>query len=58
LRELFHAQIPFLGFGSSDCTEHCNSHLLYLSKTRNVVEKIVMLYNEKADGKVFVFRFQ
>jgi len=58
LRELFYAQIPFLGFGSSDCTEHCNSHLLYLSKTRNVVEKIVNLYNEKADGKVFVFRFQ
>ena len=58
LGELFHAQIPFLVFGSSDCTEHCGSHLLFLGQTRNVVEKTVKLYKEKADGKVFVFRFQ
>jgi Uri superfamily endonuclease len=58
LREMFRAQIPFLGFGSSDCTEHCSSHLLFLGQTSNVVEKTVELYKEKADGDVFVFRFQ
>jgi len=58
LREMFRAHIPFLGFGSSDCTEHCGSHLLFLGQTRNVVEKTVELYKEKADGDVFVFRFQ
>lgn len=58
LREMFRAQIPFLGFGSSDCTEHCGSHLLFLDQTFNVVEKTVKLYKEKADGEVFVFRFQ
>jgi Uri superfamily endonuclease len=58
LRKMFRAQIPFSGFGSSDCTEHCGSHLLFLGQTRNVVEKTVKLYEEKADGDVFVFRFQ
>jgi Uri superfamily endonuclease len=57
LREMFRAKIPFLGFGSSDCTEHCGSHLLFLGQTRNVVEKTVKLYKEKANGEVFVFRF-
>jgi Uri superfamily endonuclease len=58
LREMFCAHIPFSGFGSSDCTEHCGSHLLFLGQTRNVVEKTVELYKEKGDGDVFVFRFQ
>jgi Uri superfamily endonuclease len=57
LKEVFHAQIPFRGFGSSDCTEHCISHLLYLGQNRNIVEKIVELYSDKADAEVFVFRF-
>ena len=58
LREMFRAQIAFLGFGSSDCTEHCGSHLLFLGQACNVVEKTVELYKEKADGEVFVFRFR
>jgi len=57
LRDIFHAQIPFLGFGSSDCTEHCNSHLLYLDQTRNIVEKIVELYSVKTDAEIFVLGF-
>jgi Uri superfamily endonuclease len=58
LRDMFHAQIPFLGFGSSDCTEHCKSHLLYLGQTRNIVEKIVELYSDKTDAEIFVLKFQ
>jgi len=58
LREMFRAHIPFLGFGSSDCTERCGSHLLFLGQACNVVEKTVELYEEKADGDVFVFRLQ
>lgn len=58
LREMFRAQIPFSGFGASDCMERCGSHLLFLGQACNVVERTVELYEEKADGEVFVFRFQ
>jgi Uri superfamily endonuclease len=58
LRDTFHAQIPFSGFGSSDCAEHCDSHLLYLGQTRNVVEGIVELYSVKTAAEIFVLRFQ
>jgi Uri superfamily endonuclease len=58
LKDVFHAQIPFSGFGSSDCTEHCESHLLYLDQTRNIVRKTAKLYSDNASTEIFVFRFQ
>ncbi len=57
LSETFRARVPFSGFGSSDCTEHCGSHLLFFGRARNVVERTVKLYKAEADGEVFVFRF-
>jgi len=57
LRDSFHAQIPFSGFGSSDCKERCGSHLLYFGQTRNIVEKIVETYSHKSDAEIFVLRF-
>ncbi len=57
LKEAFRARIPFLGFGSSDCTERCGSHLLFLGHARNVVERTVELYEAEADGGVYLFRF-
>jgi Uri superfamily endonuclease len=57
LRDTFHAQIPLSGFGSSDCKEHCCSHLLYLGQTRNIVGKIVEIYSHKTDAEIFVLRF-
>jgi Uri superfamily endonuclease len=58
LKDVFHAQIPVPRFGSSDCTEHCESHLLYLDQTRNIVRKTAKLYSDNADTDIFVFRFQ
>jgi len=57
LKEAFRARIPFLGFGSSDCTERCDSHLLFFGHARDVVERTVELYEAKADCGVFVFKF-
>ena len=56
LRDTFHAQVPLSGFGSSDCKEHCGSHLLYLGQTRNIVERIIKLYSHRTDAEIFVFR--
>jgi len=40
------ARIPVSGFGSSDCSGNCESHLLYFGE-EDVEEKIAELYAEK-----------
>jgi endonuclease-3 len=57
LKETFRAQTPFSGFGSSDCVEHCCSHLLFLGHARSIVERTIRIYEAEADGEVFVFKF-
>jgi Uri superfamily endonuclease len=54
LKEQFHAEIPVLGFGSSDCRKGCRSHLLFLGLNEDVTERIAHLYSEITDAYVYV----
>jgi len=49
------AEVPILNFGSSDCRMKCRSHLLYLGSNNDVVGRIVDLYMEKREGRIFAF---
>jgi Uri superfamily endonuclease len=53
IKEKGKAQIPFLGFGSSDCRERCKSHLLYFGET-NPERKIDELYTQKFKLHLFL----
>ena len=47
IRERLHATIPVRGFGSSDCTKRCGSHLLYLGLAENAARMVAEAYCEK-----------
>lgn len=57
IKEGAEAEIPVLGFGSSDCEGDCGSHLLYFGK-EDIESKIVMLYTEKLGFKPVVINLQ
>ncbi|MEM2146328.1 MAG: GIY-YIG nuclease family protein [Candidatus Jordarchaeaceae archaeon] len=57
LKEVFHGKISVDGFGSSDCKQHCGSHLLYLEDNCKNTEKIVELYLSIARAEIFVLSF-
>jgi Uri superfamily endonuclease len=56
LASVIDAEIPVVGFGSSDCKEKCPSHLIYFKKVpeiRNVYERVGLEYKlfKEADFK-------
>ena len=46
-------ETPVMGFGASDCTKNCGSHLLYFGNTE-IITKIVGLYREKVGPKFVI----
>ncbi|MFQ6095428.1 MAG: DUF123 domain-containing protein [Candidatus Bathyarchaeia archaeon] len=56
LRKAVNARILVPNFGSSDCSEACVSHLLYLGDDRNIVDRITGLFREKT-GEVVLLEF-
>jgi len=57
LKKELSAEIPVLGFGSSDCKENCESHLLYLGLDDNIAERIAELYSKKVGDEIYLFDF-
>ncbi len=55
LRDRLQAKIVVAGFGSSDCSRRCGSHLLYLGIETGVARKIATLYSEKINSGICVF---
>jgi len=47
------AKIPVKGFGSSDCKEKCESHLLYFGE-EEIKSKIATFYAERLGSKPFI----
>ncbi|MEM2130669.1 MAG: GIY-YIG nuclease family protein [Candidatus Bathyarchaeia archaeon] len=58
LKEVFYAKISIMGFGSSDCTENCCSHLLFLGRTYKVVDRIIGSLLREVNGDIYVLRFR
>lgn len=50
------AKIPVNGFGSSDCKEKCESHLLYLGE-EDVKSKIAAFYAKRLKSEPFTLDF-
>jgi len=55
LQQKMNSKVPIPRFGSSDCKRGCKSHLLYLGRDEDVVEKLIKLYEEKVgDGLIIL----
>lgn len=52
------ATVPARGFGSSDCSKRCGSHLLYLGLDENFAKRIADLYSEKTEGAIHLYEFR
>jgi len=50
------AKIPVKGFGSSDCKENCESHLLYFGE-EDIKSKIATFYAKRLKSKPFTIDF-
>lgn len=51
------AKIPVKGFGSSDCKENCESHLLYFGE-EDIKSKIATFYAKRLKSKPFTIDFR
>jgi len=56
IRRRGRAKVPVKGFGSSDCKENCESHLLYFGE-ENIKSKIAIFYAEQLKSKPFTIDF-
>jgi Uri superfamily endonuclease len=51
MKKMKEAEVPVNGFGASDCTKNCGSHLLYFPETENpdcLVQKLVKYLKSSA----------
>jgi len=58
LQEKMHSKVPIPKFGSSDCKRGCKSHLFYLGRNEDVVEKVIKLYKEKVGDKLIILNLR
>ncbi|MCD6592636.1 GIY-YIG nuclease family protein [Candidatus Bathyarchaeota archaeon] len=51
--KLLRPEVPIPGFGASDCTSGCKSHLLYFRVEDNLLSKIAEVYLHMRENDVF-----
>jgi Uri superfamily endonuclease len=56
VKKKLEAKIPVVGFGSSDCKQNCESHLLYFGE-ENIKSQVVALYADKLGSRLLVIDF-